>query len=147
MLIRPAQPGDLDALMQLCAEHAEFERLTPPGPEASQTLSVALWGPEPRAMVLVVADQDHICGYASFALEFATWTGREYVHLDCLYLRESHRGHGWGRALIDKVIDAAAGLGVNEMQWQTPDWNADAIRFYERVGATPRTKVRFTLGV
>lgn len=147
MLIRPAQRTDLDELMRFCAEHAAYERADPPGPEAAQGLSIALWGPQPRAMCLVVEDEGRLCGYASFALEFSTWNGREYLHLDCLYLQESQRGKGLGQALLSAVRQAAAHLGVEDMQWQTPDWNADAIRFYRRTGAVARPKVRFTLPV
>jgi hypothetical protein len=30
----------------------------------------------------------------------------------------------------------AAAKGYNRMRWQVLDWNADAIRFYERFGAS-----------
>lgn len=147
MPIRPARPDDLDELMRLCAEHAAFERLAPPEPQAAQGLADALWGPRPRAWCLVLEDQDQLWGYSSFSLEFATWTGRDFVHLDCLYLRPTHRGGGMGRQMMEEVARFAAGLGVTEMQWQTPDWNTEAIAFYERLGATARTKVRFTWSV
>jgi ribosomal protein S18 acetylase RimI-like enzyme len=143
--IRPAHPDDLDALLVLCAEHAAYERLAPPAHEAAQALSAALWGTAPRASCLVTYRGQELLGYASYSLEFATWTGREYVHLDCLFVRETHRGNGIGQALLARVTEAAAELGAREIQWQTPDWNADAIRFYERAGAIGRQKVRFTL--
>ncbi|WP_052709484.1 GNAT family N-acetyltransferase [Streptomyces sp. NRRL S-495] len=84
-------------------------------------------------------------GYASWSRAFSTWQGDDHVHLDCLFVIEPHRGEGWGRALLDAVKDAAAARGVAEVQWQTPDWNADAIRFYHRAGALGRPKVRFSL--
>jgi GNAT superfamily N-acetyltransferase len=143
--IRPARPDDLDGLLRLCSEHAAYERLAPPAPEAAQALSAALWGPAPRASCLVAHSGHELFGYATYSLEFATWTGHEYVHLDCLFVRETHRGNGIGQALLARVTQAAAELGAREIQWQTPDWNADAIRFYRRAGATGRHKIRFTL--
>jgi GNAT superfamily N-acetyltransferase len=93
-----------------------------------------------------VAHSGHeLLGYAAYSLEFATWTGREYVHLDCLFVRDTNRGNGIGQALLARVTQAATELGAREIQWQTPDWNAEAIRFYQRAGATGRHKVRFTL--
>lgn len=43
------------------------------------------------------------------------------------------------------MTDAARGLGVEHVQWQTPCWNTDAIRFYDRVGALVQDKVRYRL--
>ncbi len=92
------------------------------------------------------AGQDtELLGYATCVPEFATWAGAEYLHMDCLYLRPGHRGRGIGRALIDAVAAHAAALGLPEVQWNTPDWNDGAIRFYDRLGATARTKQRYTL--
>jgi len=34
---------------------------------------------------------------------------------------------------------------VPEIQWQTPDWNENAARFYLREGASMLPKARFTL--
>lgn len=145
MQIRPARRTDLPALWQLCLDHAAFEGLTPPRPDAAEPLAAALWGTTPRAWCLVVDNDDELAGYASYSLEFATWTGREHVHMDCLYLREAHRGKGLGDALLRAVTAAAAELGVEEVQWQTPDWNTDAIGFYLHHGATARRKTRFIL--
>jgi len=143
--IRPAQPADLPRLMELCAEHARYERTEPPAPEAADRLASALFGATPRAYCLVAVDRRDLIGYASFAPEFSTWQGRDYAHLDCLYLVETHRRRGLGTLLLAEVAAYAARSGLAELQWQTPDWNTDAIEFYQHHGATPRRKVRFSL--
>lgn len=145
--IRSARRDDLPALLGLCAEHARFERAQF-AVTAAGGLEQALWGSTtPRLWCLVLEDSGVLRGYATYGLEFATWTGREYVHLDCLYLRETHRGKGWGTALLREVTRAAVALGCLEVQWQTPTWNHAAIRFYEHYGATSLDKIRFTLAV
>lgn len=78
-------------------------------------------------------------------MDFSTWSGRSYLHLDCLYLDAALRGQGWGRRLMGAVIDEARRRGCREVQWQTPGWNAGAISFYERIGARGAAKVRFTI--
>ncbi|MBF8185275.1 GNAT family N-acetyltransferase [Nonomuraea sp. K274] len=86
-----------------------------------------------------------LAGYATCAPEFATWRGRTYLHLDCLYLRADHRGQGLGGLLFEAVVAEARALGVEEVQWNTPAWNTGAIRFYDRLGATGVEKMRYTL--
>ncbi|WP_324290804.1 GNAT family N-acetyltransferase [Streptomyces sp. H27-S2] len=64
--------------------------------------------------------------------------------MDCLYLAEGARGHGLGAALMDGVAGLAQELGLDEVQWQTPEWNEGAIRFYDSLGATGAPKRRYT---
>jgi len=72
---------------------------------------------------------------------------REYLHMDCLFVRAGHRGAGIGAALIASVVQFAQAHELNEVQWQTPDWNVDAARFYRRLGGVAQQKVRFVLSV
>ncbi|MFF4820575.1 GNAT family N-acetyltransferase [Kitasatospora sp. NPDC001309] len=143
--IRPATPADLPALARLCADHAAHERAEPVPADLAARLAPALFAARPRAWCLVVDHGGELTGYASFSREFSTWQAADYVHLDCLFVTEAHRGGGWGRALLDAVRDAAAALGAAQLQWQTPAWNTDAIRFYHRTGALSPPKARFSL--
>jgi hypothetical protein len=49
--------------------------------------------------------------------------------------------------LLAAVIVAARDAGCVQVQWQTPDWNVDAARFYRRAGAVERAKRRFVLSL
>ena len=143
-LIREPAPGELSALAELCAAHAAYERAGPVPADLAERLHAALSGPRPRLGCLVLATPDGaLAGYATFTRDFATWSGAEYTHLDCLYLRDEWRGHGWGRLLFEAV---AARVGGGELQWQTPDWNTAAQRFYDRLGGHGSPKVRYRRG-
>ena len=48
---------------------------------------------------------------------------------------------------MDAVVAMTRSLGLQEVQWQTPEWNDGAVRFYERRGAVAKAKQRFTLTV
>ncbi|MFK0215391.1 MULTISPECIES: hypothetical protein [unclassified Streptomyces] len=37
--------------------------------------------------------------------------------------------------------------GLGQVQWQTPPWTTDAIRFYDRLGAQAKEKRRYSLPV
>ncbi|GAA1359564.1 GNAT family N-acetyltransferase [Catellatospora chokoriensis] len=141
-VLRSVRPDDLPALLALIADHAAYERAAPVPPDLGERLAPALFTDPPRLRCLVADDAGTLVGYATWTRDFATWTGRHYTHLDCLYLADTHRGRGLGRGLLDAVIAEA---GDDEIQWQTPVWNTDAQRFYERFGAHPAPKVRYTL--
>ncbi|MEV8317495.1 GNAT family N-acetyltransferase [Streptomyces sp. NPDC059900] len=144
--VRHARPADLPRIVELIAEHAAYEKGAPPAPGLDRRLDALLFGePEPRLRCLVAElPGGEVVGYATCAPEISTWDGTEYLHMDCLFLRDGHRGLGLGERLTDAVAAQARALGLPEVQWQTPAWNEGAIRFYDRIGAEAREKVRFT---
>jgi GNAT superfamily N-acetyltransferase len=139
--------GDIAQLLALCVEHAEFERAPIATPDADR-LREALFATSPRLYAWVAVDrEDQLVGYATASLDFSTWTARAFLHMDCLFVRASHRGQGVGRHLLRAVFKHAAVLNIAQIQWQTPAWNVDAQRFYERLGASGETKVRYKRAV
>ncbi|MFE6338723.1 GNAT family N-acetyltransferase [Streptomyces sp. NPDC057798] len=147
--VRPARPTDLPAVAGLAAEHAAYERALPPPADLARRLETLLFGQAqpPRLSVFVaeLGDGDNIVGYASCAPEVSTWDGDEYLLMDCLFLRSGHRGLGIGPMLMAAVAADARARGLGRIQWQTPAWNTDAIRFYDRLGARATEKLRYSL--
>jgi GNAT superfamily N-acetyltransferase len=143
-VIRPLRPADGAALLNLCAAHAAYERA--PFQDDGQVVrwTEAFFADPPRAHCLVVDAGGALVGYVSWSFEFSTWRAAEYVHVDCLYLEPAHRGQGLGRALLAAVTEGTAAPG-RHLEWQTPAWSQDAVRFYERLGARCAPKLRFTL--
>jgi len=60
-------------------------------------------------------------------------------------VREAWRGRGVGQQLWKAVHVFAGAQGCRNMQWQTPEWNVDAARFYRRLGAAETIKRRYVL--
>jgi GNAT superfamily N-acetyltransferase len=143
-VIRDARLEDLKAVAALCRAHADFERALPPAEHLEERLPGMLFGPSPRAFCLVVESSGALVGYATWSLEFSTWRAAEYVHVDCLYLEPAARGRGIGRSLMEAIARYAAAQKATHVEWQTPEWNESAARFYESLGARSTAKRRFT---
>ncbi|GHO62856.1 N-acetyltransferase [Ktedonobacter sp. SOSP1-52] len=141
--VRPISRHDLEAVIDLCGEHAAYEgaRYDPQG--KVEALARALFATPPRLYAWVVEQGGHLLGYATATQEFSTWDAASFLHMDCLYLREEARGMGLGRLLMMEIARLARQLGCVNVQWQTPEWNEHAIRFYQRLGAIGKQKVRF----
>ncbi|CAL9340560.1 hypothetical protein SUDANB106_00265 [Streptomyces sp. enrichment culture] len=146
-LVRHARLADLPRVAALAAEHAAYEGAPPPPADLPLRLERLLFGPAAPRLRCFVAELDggEVVGYASCAPELSTWDGAEYLHMDCLFLRDGHRGLGIGPMLVEAVLTEARALGLSQVQWQTPPWNRDAIRFYDRMGARAREKRRYFL--
>lgn len=145
--IRRAFPDDIPEIINLCAEHAEYEGSSYTSEGKAEKLSSFLFSQHPRLSCIVAESNNTIVGYATYMLEFSTWDAGLYMHMDCVYLREQMRGLGIGEALINKIIKEAKSQGCNLIQWQTPESNERAIKFYYRMGATSKKKLRMYLEV
>jgi len=143
-VIRPVRAEDLPGLVTLCAAHAAYERTPFVEDGHERRWAAVFFGGRPRAWCLVVEDEGALVGYATWSLEFSTWSGAEYVHVDCLYLEPGHRGRGLGRSLMLAIAGHSSAEG-RTLEWQTPAWNTDAVRFYRRLGADGAAKIRFSL--
>jgi GNAT superfamily N-acetyltransferase len=145
--IRPAREADLPDVVELIREHIAYERAEGAGPGLADRLATLVFSAVPRVHVLVAEGERGLVGYAAASREASVWQGDEYLHLDCLFLRDSARGQGIGGLLLAEMRALAASFGLHRMQWQTPTWNTDAIRFYDRTGAQRSSKERYTLPV
>jgi GNAT superfamily N-acetyltransferase len=140
--VRPARASDVAPLLGLIQRHAAFERL--PAPITPAQLAAILEAQPPPTTLLVADDDGDLVGYAALTFDYALFTATAFGHLDCLFVREDARGHGIGKRLLEHVGRLAAAAGAARLEWQTPDWNVDAIRFYEREGAVGLAKMRFS---
>ena len=134
--IRAAEPGDLAALHGLIRELASYERLEHLCTGSTDELREALFGARPAADVLVAVSGGEIVGFALFFSTFSTFLARRGLWLEDLYVRPAHRSLGIGGRLLREVARVAVARGCGRFEWSVLDWNAPAIGFYERLGAT-----------
>lgn len=145
VVIRPAREQDLDQLVGLCQLHAEFEQSSYDTTHKRAKLGLHLFQPNPPLHCLVAEQGDSLLGYATCMRQFSTWDAEFYLYLDCIFLTEASRGMGLGEQLMEGIKAIGRRLECSHIQWQTPDFNTRAMKFYERLGATSKSKERFFL--
>jgi len=134
--LRAAAPRDLDAIVALIAELAAFEHLTHLLEVTPDKLAPHLFGEHPVAECMVGEVGGEVVAFALFFSNFSTFLARPGLYLEDLYVRPAHRGRGLGKALLEHLGRLAAERGCGRFEWSVLDWNADAIAFYEKLGAT-----------
>lgn len=145
--IRRLARADIPELIDLCREHAVYESAIYEETGQADRLADALFGAAPSLHGWFVLQSGAACGFMTATIDFATWTARSFVHMDCLYLRPEARGKGAGRALIASLRDFARQRDCDLIQWQTPPSNELGIRFYDGIGAVNKPKLRYFLNV
>ena len=143
--IREIRRSDTEALVDLCAAHAAYERATYHRGGKEALLGELLFARPVRLFGFVVEGSDGLVGYATYAVQWSTWDAAPYLYMDCLYLEADVRGQGIGSALVQRIITEAQRRGCQAVEWQTPVFNTRAMAFYDRLGAEGTKKVRYRL--
>ncbi len=136
-MIRVAVADDVDALVQLIHDLAEYERSPGSVEITAQQLHDALFAPSPHVFAHVAEVDGRVVGMAIWFLTFSTWTGRAGIHLEDLYVRPESRATGVGRALIGELAAIARRSGYARVEWSVLNWNETALHFYRSLGAFP----------
>ncbi|HOX68699.1 MAG TPA: GNAT family N-acetyltransferase [Burkholderiaceae bacterium] len=134
--IRAAELRDVNAIVQLIRELAEFEHLTHLLQVTPEKLRPHLFGERPVAEALVAEGAGSVLGFALFFTNFSTFLAQPGLYLEDLYVRSDQRGRGIGKALLSRVGRIAGERDCGRFEWSVLDWNESAIRFYEKMGAT-----------
>ncbi|TMM52107.1 GNAT family N-acetyltransferase [Maribacter algarum] len=145
--IRIAGPDDIPQIMELCCLHAEYEKAAYSIKNKKERLLRDLFATDPKLYCLVVESNAELIGYATYMKQYSTWDAEEYLYLDCIYIKEFARGLGIGEKLVKTIEKQGRKLGCSLIQWQTPDFNIRAIKFYRRIGAVSKNKERFFLKI
>ena len=134
--LRAAAPHDVPAIVGLIGELAAFEQLTHLLEVTPEKLMPHLFGARPVAECCVAEVAGEVVAFALFFANFSTFLARPGLYLEDLYVQPAHRGSGIGKALLSHLGRLAAERGCGRFEWSVLDWNADAIAFYEGLGAT-----------
>ena len=134
--LRPATPADLQPIVGLIRELAEFEQLAHLVVVTPESLAPHLFGDRPAAEAMVGEMDGVVVAFALFFTNFSTFLGRPGLYLEDLYVQPAHRGTGLGKALLQHLAGLALARGCGRFEWSVLDWNQRAIHFYQQMGAT-----------
>jgi GNAT superfamily N-acetyltransferase len=135
--LRAATPADAPAILNCIRGLAEYERLAHQCIATESLLRDTLFGPDPAAEVVLALRGQETAGFALWFRSYSTFLARPGIYLEDLFVFPAHRGQGLGRRLLAHLARTAVERGFGRVEWAVLDWNADAIRFYESLGAVP----------
>ena len=135
--IRQADLEDLPVILELIKALAEYEHLSGEVVATEELLEVTLFGLNSPAEVQIAFDKKQTLGFALYFRTFSTFLGRPGIYLEDLYVRESARGKGVGKALLRRAAQRTREIGGGRLEWSVLDWNEPSIKFYQKIGASP----------
>jgi GNAT superfamily N-acetyltransferase len=140
--VRAAAPADVELIFGWVHELATYERAAEQVTGSAELLAAALFGSAPSAEAVIAELDRASVGFALFHGSFSTWECRPGIWLEDLYVPPRHRRAGVDAALLSHLAQLALERGCARLEWAALDWNAPALRFYEKLGAQRLTAWR-----
>jgi GNAT superfamily N-acetyltransferase len=135
--IRSGELEDVPLIAELIRGLARFEKLQHEVVMTEEKLTDTLFGDRRYAETLIAEDDGEPIGFALFFHNYSTFLAQPGIYLEDLFVFPEKRGGGVGRLLLQRLAQVAVDRGCGRLEWAVLDWNVDAIRFYERLGAKP----------
>ena len=133
--IRPATPQDVSHIMSMVKELAVFEKLEHMVVATDALLQEGLFGARPSCEAIMGEEDGEVVCFALFFHNFSTFLTKKGLYLEDLYVRQSHRGKGYGKQMLTRLAQIAVERQCGRFEWSVLDWNAPAIGFYQQMGA------------
>ncbi len=138
--IRAASADDAPVILAFIKKLAAYEKLAHVVVATEELLRETLFGERPTAEVALGYLEDKPVGFVLFFHNFSTFLGLPGIYIEDLFVEESYRGRGFGRALLLYVARLARERRCGRLEWSVLDWNEPAIGFYKKLGAVPMSE-------
>lgn len=135
--IRFATAADCEIILNFIKGIAEYEKLSHLVEATTEKISTHLFGPKAVAECLLAFEDNTPVGFALFFHNYSTFVSKPGIYLEDLFVDPNFRGKGYGKALLENLIQLAKGRDCGRIEWSVLDWNTSAISFYESMGAKP----------
>ena len=133
--IRPAQPSDVAHIYGMIVELAVFEKLEHLVVATEAMLHEGLFGAHPACEAIIGEENGEVVTFALFFHNFSTFLTKKGLYLEDLYVKQAHRGKGFGKQMLVKLAQLAVERNCGRFEWSVLDWNTPSIGFYQSLGA------------
>jgi GNAT superfamily N-acetyltransferase len=131
-LIRLVEESERAAWEPLWRGYLEFYKASLPE-QATDVAWRRLHDPSEPMFVLGAYLGGKLTGIVHYLYHRTTWTVGNYCYLQDLFVAETARGLGLGRALIEAVCEKARAEGASRVYWLTQEDNATARALYDKL--------------
>ena len=133
--IREAIPKDSQTIFDFIMELAIYEKLPNAVKTTVKEIKNSIFSPNSTVKALICEEDGKAIGYAVYFYNYSTWLGKKGIYLEDLYVNESKRGKGAGKAMIKYLAKKAISEKCGRFEWACLDWNTPSREFYESLGA------------
>ena len=138
--IRPAVADDAGLILRFIRELAIYEKAEDEAKATPEHVRRTLFCEHPTVFGLICEVDGKAVGFAVYFFNYSTWQGQHGLYLEDLYITPDARGHGAGKALLQRLAQIAIDKNCGRFEWSCLDWNTPSLKFYDSLGALPQTE-------
>ena len=138
--IREAIPKDSQTIFDFIMELAIYEKLPNAVKTTVKEIKDSIFAPNSTVKALICEEDGIAIGFAVYFYNYSTWLGKKGIYLEDLYVSESKRKRGAGKALLKYLAQKAIEENCGRFEWSCLDWNTPSREFYESFGAVAKTE-------
>jgi len=132
--LRKAESVDIPLIFSLVKELAIYELAPEEVTATLEDYEVNGFSEKPLFEAFLLFENDQLAGFALWYFRFSTWKGKR-LYLEDLFVKSEFRSKGYGKLLMDAIIEEAKITNSKGLMWQVLDWNTTAIDFYKKFEA------------
>ncbi len=133
MKVRPIDPADRQSWLTLWQGYLDFYHV-----DLTQEVTDTLWtrlqtSEIPIHGMVAENSEGRVIGFVHYVIHLNTWNSTSICYLEDLYVDETIRGSGAGKALINTLAQEAKIQGWGRLYWMTDKGNDRARGLYDKL--------------
>jgi GNAT superfamily N-acetyltransferase len=133
--IAPIAVEEFEGLLPLIAAYQRFYEVEEIDEARNRSFFRRFLAPSEDGLLLGARNEGRLVGYACLYWHFSSTQAKETVLMNDLFVDDSARDQGVGRALIEATAEVARERGAASIEWSTAPDNHTAQRLYDSTGA------------
>lgn len=137
--IRKAIREDSALIFKFIKQLAKHEKSEHEVHSSEADIENSLFSENSTAKAIICESDGVPIGFSVYFFSYSTWLGKKSLYMEDLYICDTERGSGAGVVVLKYLAKIAIANDCGRLEWVVFDWNKEAIKFYESLGAKQKT--------
>lgn len=139
---KKAKVKDLDLIIEFIYKMARYEKLEHEVTLTKEDLFYYIFKTKLVKVLFLHVNKKPV-GFVLYYYNFSTFKGRAGIHIEDIFILEEHRRQGYGKLIINKLIEEAKNKHLGRIEWVCLKWNEKSLEFYRSLGASEMNEWAF----
>ncbi|HKL73165.1 MAG TPA: GNAT family N-acetyltransferase [Candidatus Onthovivens sp.] len=139
---KKAKVKDLDLIIEFIYKMARYEKLEHEVTLTKEDLFYYVFKTKLVKVLFLHVNKKPV-GFVLYYYNFSTFKGRAGIHIEDIFILEEHRRQGYGKLIINKLIEEAKNKHLGRIEWVCLKWNEKSLEFYRSLGASEMNEWAF----
>jgi len=143
-VIEKVTDKNFDEILPLIKEYQEFYGVEKVDEQKNRLYFNQFVNSNENGVLHIIRIDGEAIGFTTIYKAFSSTRAESVAVLNDVYVCSSHRGKGFGKALINHAINEARSMGYSRLQWLTAQDNKAAQKLYDGLGANKSSWFYYT---